>query len=70
MLEVCKLLGVRKLNTSGYHTETDGLVEKFNDMIANSSETYPFDWDITASFVCLLHLFSKDNKRVLLCAWS
>ena len=28
MQEVCKLLGVKKLNTSGYHPQTDGLVEK------------------------------------------
>ena len=26
MQEVCKLLGVKKLNTSGYHPQTDGLV--------------------------------------------
>lgn len=49
LLEVCKLLEVKKLNTSGYHPQTDGLVEKFNstliNMIAKSSETYPCDWD-------------------------
>ena len=49
MLEVCNLLGVKKLNTSGYHPQTDGLVDKFNstliNMIAKSSEAYPCDWD-------------------------
>ena len=29
MLEVCSLLGIKKLNTSSYHPQTDGLVEKF-----------------------------------------
>ena len=38
--EICKILGV-KINTSGYHPQTDGLVEKFNatlmSMIAKST---------------------------------
>ena len=42
---VCKLLGVDKLNTSGYHPQTDGLVEKFNStiisMVAKSAEKGP-----------------------------
>ena len=46
-VKVCNLLGVKKLNTSGYHPQTDGLVEKFNstliNMIAKSSEAYPCD---------------------------
>ena len=33
--EVCKLLGVKKINTSGYHPQTDGLVEKFNSTLIN-----------------------------------
>ena len=28
--EVCSLLGIEKINTSGYHPQTDGLVERFN----------------------------------------
>ena len=35
ILEICKLLGVKKLNTSGYHPQTDGLVEKFNSTLTN-----------------------------------
>ena len=29
---ICDLLGMKKVNTSGYHPQTDGLVEKFNSM--------------------------------------
>ena len=47
--EICKLLGVRKINTSGYHPQCDGLVEKFNStligMIAKSAESRACDWD-------------------------
>ena len=48
-LEVCKLLEVKKVNTSGYHPQTDGLVERFNatltDMIAKTTEKHGRDWD-------------------------
>ena len=33
ILELCSLLGIRKINTSGYHPQTDGLVEKFNSTL-------------------------------------
>ena len=40
--ETCQLLGVKKINTSGYHPQTDGLVEKLNStlisMIAKSCD--------------------------------
>ena len=48
-LEVCRLLGVKKVNTSDYHPQTDGLVERFNatltDMIAKTTEKHGRDWD-------------------------
>ena len=33
--EVCHLLNVTKVNTSGYHPQTYGLVEKFNSTLIN-----------------------------------
>ena len=30
MYEVYELLGIKKVNTTAYHPQTDGLVEKFN----------------------------------------
>lgn len=55
MQEVCRLLIIRKINTSGYHPQTDGLVEKFNatliGMIAKSCSVLNRDWD-----TCLSHL--------------
>ena len=39
---ICKILGVKKINSSGYHPQMDGLVEKFNstltDMIAKTCD--------------------------------
>ena len=30
MRDLCELLGIKKLNTTAYHPECDGLVERFN----------------------------------------
>jgi len=30
MLDICKKLGIHKLNTTAYHPECDGMVEQFN----------------------------------------
>ena len=30
MLDACKLLGIKKLNTTAYHPQCDGMVEHFN----------------------------------------
>ena len=47
--EVCELLGIKKINTSGYHLQCDGLVKKFSstliNMIAKSAESRAYDWD-------------------------
>ena len=46
ILEICSLLGIK--NTSGYHPQTDGLVEKFNSTITNmiaKSVDVGVEWD-------------------------
>ena len=49
ILELCSLLGIKKINTSGYHPQIDGLVEKFNstlqNMIAKSTDPNTMEWD-------------------------
>ncbi len=46
---VCDILGVEKINASGYHPQTDGLVEKFNstlvNMVAKCCEVQEHSWD-------------------------
>ena len=49
ILEMCRILGIKKLNTSGYHPQTDGLVEKFNStllgMMSKCSDSKSLEWD-------------------------
>ena len=49
MEEVYKLLGVKKVNSTSYHPQTDGLVERFHrtilDMMAKTSRRERKTWD-------------------------
>ena len=49
MLDVCKLLGIEKLNTTAYHPECDGMVERFNrtlkSMLRKRAAQFSNQWD-------------------------
>ena len=53
--EICHLTGMRKINTSAYHPQSDGMVEKFNStllsMIAKHAAHYGSEWD---RYLCYL----------------
>ena len=53
--EVYELMGMKKANTTAYHPQTDGLVERFNrtllDMLAKTGEQSGKDWDACLPFV-------------------
>ena len=48
-LSVCDLLGTKKVNTTTYHPQTYGLVERFNrtlvDMLAKKVDAGTQEWD-------------------------
>ena len=48
--EVCRLLNTKKVNTTAYHPQTDGLVERFNNTLAESISHFVSsnqqDWDV------------------------
>ena len=58
---MCRLLSIKKVNTSGYHPQSDGLVEKFNStlsaMLSKVAEAGK-DWDCHLLFV----LFAYRNS--------
>ena len=49
MAEVCKIMGIHQVNTTAYHPQTDGLVERFHrtltNMLAKTAEKNSRDWD-------------------------
>jgi len=64
--EICKLLGVEKLNTTAYHLQMDGLVERFNrtltDMLAKKVEHSGKDWDTHLPFVLFAYRASLQES--------
>ena len=49
MMDLCKLLGLKKLNTTAYHPQCDGMVERFNwtlkTMLRKHAATFGNQWD-------------------------
>ena len=47
--ELCAVMGIKKANTTAYHPQTDGLLERFNHiltgMLAKTMEKGGRDWD-------------------------
>ena len=69
--EVCQLLNIKKINTSGCHPQTDGLVEKFNStliqMIAKSCTVSDRDWDIHLPYLLFAY---RVGVTVFPCVYS
>ena len=73
-LEVCKLLGIKKVNTSAYHPQTDGMVERFNrtlcQMLSMYTSHHQRDWDQFIPFALLayrssVHSATKETPFLL-----
>ena len=49
MQDVCKLLGIKKLNTTAYHPQCDGMVERFNrtlkTILRKHAQKFGRQWD-------------------------
>ncbi len=49
MKDICALLGIKKLNTTAYHPQCDGMVERFNRtlkaMLRKQAATFGAQWD-------------------------
>ena len=66
MLEVYQLIGVHKTNTTAYHPQTDGLVERFHrtltDMLSKTVETHGRDWDERLPYVLFAYRASLQES--------
>ncbi len=66
MKEVTKLLGLHQVNTTAYHPQTDGLVERFNRtltaMLAKTTERGGRDWDKHLPFVLFAYRATQQQS--------
>ena len=66
MQAVCEVMGVHKVNTTAYHPQTDGLVERFNrtltDMLAKTVEKSGRDWDTRLPYVLFAYRSSLQES--------
>ena len=66
--EVEQILGFKKVNTSAYHPQTDGLVERFNrtltSMLAKTVEVDGKDWDQRLPFVLFAYRASQQQSTL------
>ena len=64
--EVRKLLGTIKVNTSGYHPQCDGLMEKFNstfiNMLSKSVDKSGRDWDMHLPYLVFAYQVSVQES--------
>ena len=67
--ETCRFMGIKKSNTSGYHPQCDGVVERFNrtlmtslSMYTNSNQT---DWDTFVPSVLFAYRVSPATQGSL-----
>ena len=64
--EVCAMMGVKQVNTTAYHPQTDGLVERFNriltDMLSKTVEKGGRDWDVRLPYVLFAYRSSPQES--------
>ena len=65
-MDVYKLTGTKKLNTTAYHPTGNGLVENFNKsiqaMIAKHAQTHGPNWDLYLQHLLLAKLHGSTNE--------
>ena len=66
MKEIVKLLGIHQTNTTAYHPQTDGLVERFNrtltTMLAKTAKKGGRDWDTHLPYVLFAYRASEQQS--------
>lgn len=60
--EVCRFFEIKKINTTAYHPQTNGLTERFNkicDMLTAYCDLHQADWDIYLPMCLFAHRVSE-----------
>ena len=68
MTAIHDVMGIQRANTTAYHPQTDGLVERFNrtllDMLAKTSKEHHHDWDLHLPFVLFAYRCSPQASTM------
>ena len=63
--EICKLLDIKKIRTSPYHPQSDGMIERFNrtllNMLSTAVEKNCNDWDMQLPMLLLAYRTSMQE---------
>ena len=79
MTDLCALLGIKKLNTTAYHPECDGMVERFNRplkaMLRKHAARFGTQWNCYLSSVLwayrdIPHASTGEKPSFLLFGWD
>ena len=66
MKDVCQVMGTHKVNTTAYHPQSDGLVERFNhtliDMLSKTVDQSGRNWDEQLPFVLFAYWTSVQES--------
>ena len=66
--ELCTVMGIKKVNTTAYHPQTDGLVEHFNltltGILTKTTEKGVRDWDTSLSYVLFAYHASMQSSTM------
>ncbi len=69
---VCDILDIKKINKSGYHPQTDGLVERINstsiNMISKCCEVRQQDWDEHLPHLLFAYRSSVQESTLSVCS--
>ena len=78
MTDVCKKLGIQKLNTTAYHPQCDGMVERFNRTLKTAlckhAAQHGTQWNIYLSGILFAyhnvpHDSTGENHRTCCLGW-
>ena len=65
--ELCKMVNTKKINTSPYHPECDGMVERFNGTLVKTLSMYVSDhqkdWDVHINAALFAYRTSVNSSR-------
>ena len=65
MKDVCQLLGIHKINTTVYHPQCDGMVERFNRTLKSMQRKHAASYGMPTSMQCYMPTRTPHTNRLV-----